>query len=168
MKKSVLFLFVFFLSFTLEAQITRTINGITLGKSSRQDVISMLGRQGVNYRTENGGLGIAAYGSFVFGQTEWQRVCYNFYNNIVYQICYEKRGNASENSTITLEYSAIRENLMRKYARYYSPLFPNDATFTDGRTNIHLGGGRPTIQQELYIWYTDAVLVKKHNEVFGF
>ena len=168
MKKLILLFVLLLVTLTIGAQITRTINGITLGKSTRQDVICYLNKKGISYRTEDGGLGVAGYGSFIFGNTEWQRFQCNFYNNIVYQICCEKRGLASEGSTIVLEYSAIRKILMEKYAHYYKPILPNDASFSDGKTNLHLGGGRPGAQQELYIMYTDAVLVKKHNEDMGF
>ena len=158
----------FFYNLNVDAQIIRTINGITLGKSTRRDVIRQFNHLGVYYQTEDGGLGISGYGSFYFGQTEWQRVRYNFYRNIVYQICYEKIGYAAEGSTIVLEYAAIRDFLMKKYQRYYKPIWPNDLSFSDGRTNLHLGGGKPGVKQELYIWYTDAALVKKHNNDLGF
>ena len=166
MKKIFLFFFLL-LSCSMEAQITRTINGITLGKSTRQDVIRFLQKNNTNYQTVEGGSAIAGYGLLYFGQTEWNKVCFRFYKNLVFQICYEKRGLASEGSTIVLEYAAIRQILMKKYSRYYHP-FPGSTSFSDGKTNLHLGGGTPGTTQEMYIWYTDAALVKKHNNDLGF
>ena len=106
---------------TFNKGINRNINGIVLGKSTKQDVINYLKRNKIQYEYDviAGSPAISYFKNVSFGGITWQFCSYSFLNNIVYEIGYTKavRTNIPK-ETIDTEHSFLMRELKRKYRDY--------------------------------------------------
>ena len=147
---------------TLQNGIRKVIDGITLGVSTKQDVIAHLKRRNMPYKYIEAGNVIMSFKDNVFGGVMWFAIYYRFSKNIVYKITYSKHANNDDvfNSNIDSEFSALSSSLYNKYKSYkavetYKRLLSNTVLFDDGKTEIELGKGFYEGSYLLNLIYTD-------------
>ena len=106
-------------------QITRTFWGVTLGKSTKAQVRSMLIKKGLGtVTTKSNGIWIVAKneeqgGKFSFGGHPWNSAVFDFYNGLLYEVIfsytiYQDLGKEK----IEEEYKSLKSSLDRKYGIY--------------------------------------------------
>lgn len=142
--------------------IRRSVDGITLGKSTKQDVIAHLKSKNMPYKFIEGNSVIMSFKDNSFGGVMWFAIYYRFCKNIVYKITYSKYANNSDvfNSNIDSEFSALNNSLYNKYKSYkaeetYKRLLSNTILFDDGITEIEIGKGYYQGSYLLNLVYTD-------------
>lgn len=145
--------------------INKNIWGITLGKSTKQDVWNYLDSMGVwHQELENGSI-TQTYKEFEFIGVYWDYVNYHFTNNKVYKISFVSK---ISRSYIKDYYKKLRDMLAEKYTisklKYttYSKIF----SINDNLTLIELKVGsydRNPTHTELIFKYTD--LRKKEEKL---
>ena len=160
-----------FVSNISEAQIKRNIDGVTLGVSTKQNVITHLKKKNLPYKYIEGGDVIMSFKDNTFGGVMWFAIYYRFHKNIVYKITYSKYANNSDvfNSSIDSEFSNLKSSLLRKYRPYitdskYERLLSNTILFHDRTTEIELGKGYYEGSYLLNLIKTDTHLQGKNFE----
>lgn len=166
MKKVLLLLLLTILSLTSFGQIKRNVDGITLGKTSKQEVVNYFKNRGIPYTFGN----IGAYNSVsskegrAFGGVSWQFNDYVLHNNIVFQVLYTKMsGDYITKEEIDLEFKSLFLSLQRKYGSYFKKSkSDNDTkTFSDSSIEIALRRGYYQNHYMFSIEYTDINLMHK-------
>lgn len=143
--------------------INRNLDGATLGKTTKQEIINQVKSNHLSYQLDENGKCVVVLGDYSFGGVSWHSIKYRFYNNILWQVVFSKTGNGPSGSTIVFDYSNLRSGLLRKYKEYYSPIFADDLSFSDGNTYIAVFGGKPEVDQKLQLRYSDASIQKIIN-----
>lgn len=137
--------------------INKHIWGISLGKSTKQDVVQYLDSIGIGYQKINNDSIIQVYDSFVFAGVYWNHAYYCFTNDVVYKIIFELK--SREHSKY---FSELKSLLARKYTK--SKKF--ESKYNDGRkfllkdsnTQIELDNSH---FKELIYKYIDTTLEKE-------
>lgn len=88
MKRFIYLLIGLFLCIFANAQIERTIDGITLGVSTRQDVLNHIKTLKLPY--EEKGDDISYIGDVTYANINWYGMNYHFYKNVVSKITFSK------------------------------------------------------------------------------
>lgn len=116
MKGSVVFGFLFLMSFSVNAQINRNIGGVILGETTKEEVKSHLLEKRNFYEDKDDGNAIQSVNEISFGGVLWSRVYYEFYKDILFRATFTKVVRGKENE-IRSKYKELRENLYRKYMK---------------------------------------------------
>ena len=125
--------------FSVNAQITTDIWGLTVGHSTKQDVRKVFKKNNYYYieNKEFNAFLLVSESGFRFGSIYWQQAIFGFYNDILMSVNFVLKPrslNSSEN-----DYSYLKEKLDKKYKSYC--IFEDDRTTTyeDGKTRIYIG-----------------------------
>lgn len=132
--------------------INKHIWGITLGKSTKQDVWNYLHSKGIWYsELENGSI-TQTQTEFEFVGVYWDYVNFHFTNDRVYKISFVSRINYN---SIDESFNKIKDMLANKYT--ISKNFGSSRNFSikDSSTLIELDTYRPGRYSELVFKYTD-------------
>ena len=121
MKRIICIYLLIFLPLVSIGQIRRVITGITLGKTTKQEAISILKQKGIPFVFGNTGVyeTIILKESSHFGGIEWFSTDYVLFDDIVFEINFTKWkcvGTSKQN--IDLEWNNIALGLQRKYGSY--------------------------------------------------
>lgn len=148
--------------------IRRTVDGITLGISTKQDVIAHLKSKNMPYKFIEGNNVLLSFKDNSFGGVMWFAIYYRFSKNIVYKITYSKYANNNDvfNTNIDSEFSALKNSLYDKYKPYkteetYKRLLSNTILFDDAKTEIEIGKGYYQGSYLLNLVYTDLYYQNK-------
>ena len=98
--------------------IARNIDGVILGKTTKQEIIYRLHNKKISYNidTSREVPVINCEGNILFGGIEWFYVSFFLYNNVVFRIDYSKGAKTgTTKASIDLEYSRLKDQLLRKY-----------------------------------------------------
>lgn len=135
--------------------INKYIWGITLGKSTKQDIWNYLDSKDLWHQELKNGSITQVYKSFEFAGIFWNYVNYKFTNNKVYEITFvcNTKGSAEE------YFSILKNMLMTKYtiSKGYNIECPTKLYIIDSNTLIEL----ILDYSSLYLTYTDLRLAKK-------
>lgn len=101
-------------------RIARNINGITLGVSTQQDVISKLKARRMEYTEYADGYVIISNGKHYYMGIEWEAVMYKFYQNKVWAIIYITGDKKGAGNNLPSLRSTVTKACNKKYRRFYS------------------------------------------------
>lgn len=153
---------------TSQNGIRRIVDGITLGKTTKQEVISILKKKGMKYSLQNiNGIPIIEIDEYnTFGGNSWQHIFYYLYNNIVFQIDFSKEiKNGGDKTSIDLEYSNIEMSLIKKYGEYREKGSSDQdyytTVFNDKLTEVRMAKGNYQGYYHFSLSYCDLELYKK-------
>ena len=119
--------------------IVRTIDGITLCLSTKNDVVKFLKDRGRKYTIaehEDNLTIVISNGDIVYNGFKWAAISYNLYNNVVYQISYLGRDDKTNN---LVNYQKMRDYYMTQYGNYHKS-FPDGERFSDKFTYLTILG----------------------------
>ena len=133
MKKILFFILVYIQPILVDAQIRRTIDGVTLNKTTKQEIVSMFKRNHKSFQIKDNGQTVRSSETVTFAGITWDEVCYVFINEKVWKIVYLKSGRDNYREFLSDGYY-LKQNLFNKYRKYYIP--NSDTDFSDGRTHI--------------------------------
>lgn len=120
-------------------RIVRTIDGITLCLSTKNDVIKYLKNRGRKYTIaehEDNLTIVISNGDIVYNGFKWAAIAYNLYNNVVYQISY-LGGDDKTNNLVSFQ--KMRDYYMNLYGNYHES-FPDGERFSDKFTYLIILG----------------------------
>lgn len=140
MSKIMLLTVFFTVGIYMNAQIRKTIMGVTIGASTKSAVFNKLTNQGYTFSEEPQALNIheAEYAGY-----EWQIIKFCYLNNILYKVEFTNpkvpgesywMGNVTPQTTI---FENIKIALSSKYSRYLK-----NGIFSDGTTQIKFSKGQ--------------------------
>lgn len=139
MKKILLLAMAMLLAVAAHAQIQNQIWGLTLGKSTRQDVRNVLEEKGLTIHELDGGLGASPdEGLITFGSCTWSTAVFGFYQGQLKFVAFSRYWGESDDATNT--YYQLKDKLDAKYSSYYISLLEGveDAVYADGVVKIDL------------------------------
>lgn len=147
-------------------QIKRNIDGIILGKTTKQEVADYFNNKGIPYKFGNIGTynAVSSKEGRAFGGVSWEFNDYVLFNNVVFQVLYTKMtGNYTTKEEIDLEFESLFLSLKRKYGSYFisSKSDKDTKEFSDSSVRISLRRG---LYQDHYMFsidYTDIKLMEK-------
>ncbi len=160
-----------FLSFSLfaDAQIKRNFDGLVLGKTSREEVVSNLRSKSLFPKDADGGKAIRAVGKIAFAGVVWDVVKYFFINDKLYKILYIKYYDDRPVDYINLDeaYLKIRNGLLKKYTNQKSPSsgvkVPNNLFLKSKDTTVEIEK-RCEQRNYLRLRYTDINLNRQSKQ----
>lgn len=168
MKKSLCIFLLSTFSLLSLGQIKRNIDGIILGKSTKQEVVNYFNKKGIPYKFNNIGTynAVSSKDGRAFGGVSWQFNDYVLYNNVVFRVEYSKmsgQGLTITSEEIDLEFEDLFLALKRKYGSYFKSSKSDKDTkvFSDSSVSITLSRG---LYQDHYMFsidYTDIKLIEK-------
>ena len=127
---------------TINAQINTHIWGLTIGKSTKQQVKNVLLQKGYRYEKVNNKTNVQAYcispkDGIYFGGSNWEYVFFNFYKNILYCIGFQ---NEKYNSAVDIysTFDLLKNRLNQKYSSYITNSDYYEIDYNDGETWIWL------------------------------
>lgn len=140
--KRFLFLILLFSHICSYGQINRSFWGVTLGKSSKQQVNNTLVQKGFFVETEPDGSLCIHVNNVNFGGAVWTYVSFSFVNGFLSQIWFQ---NNETQSPIYIfdSYDKVKRNLDTKYRNLSLPISSDEQCikqcyYTDGTTDILL------------------------------
>lgn len=157
-----------FVQISCYSQISRTIWGMTLGKSSKQQVRTRLKNKGYIVQKEpNGSLSVKV-DNINFGGAVWTYVSFSFVNGFLSQVWFQ---NNEIESPIRVDdtYEKIEMSLDKKYQKYRLnvPAYDDGYTmshYSDSKTNITLVLGTYHNTRYVSLSYEDDYLKEKQNQ----
>lgn len=170
MKKYLLIAILSLASIVSSAQINRTFWGTTLGKSTKNQVRTVLVNRGFYVQTEPDGSLAVKKNNLQFGGAYWSYVSFSFVNGYLSQIWFQ---NNELESPVNLDtvYSKVKISLDKKYHQYYFDIPTNDpnniwSNYSDGKSSILLGVRKdgPSSIKYISLSYKDEYLsnMKSH------
>ena len=167
MKRYLIVILIQFVSIYCFSQINRTIWGVTLGQSSKQQVSTMLIRKGYTVKNEDDGSLSIKVQSVDFGGGIWSYVAFDFVGGYLSQITFQ---NNEYDSPININdtYKKVKSLLDTKYRKYYIGTPPgyiitDISDYSDGKTTIYLAIGNNK-GRFVNITYRDDYLDKKRQQ----
>ena len=168
MKKNICILLLSILPLISFGQIRRNLDGVTLGKTTKQEVVDYFRNKGIPYSFSKIGTynAVSSKDGRAFGGVSWQFNDYVLYNNIVFQVIYTKMSGSGLTITkeeIDLEFNSLFLSLKRKYGSYFKSSKSNKDTkeFSDSSVSISLRRGYYQGHYMFSIEYTDRNLMEK-------
>ena len=138
-------------------RISRDVDGITLGLSTKQDVIRQLKNRGRKYDINepiDDYTVIISNGKATFQGVTWAAIAYKILNNKVYQISFLGRGGDDAGSTNdVVDYVKLRDYYASIYGKYHKS-YTEGEHFSDKITYIFITGAKP--QKELVLTFADV------------
>ncbi len=142
---------------SINAQITRDILGLTLGKSSQQQVVKIMKDKGYYVEYIDDGIAVATDNGFIFGGITWQGLSIGFYKNILYMICLVKSNDTSSRlSDVYSTFELLKAKLNNKYLSYKNIDDEYHVTYNDPMTHISLSINESPNDMFLVLTYTDV------------
>ena len=142
MKKVLLLIVLSFSSIYCFAQINRVFWGVTLGRSTKQQVRNALVQKGYTVKTEPDGSLCVNVNNVNFGGAYWTYVSFSFVDDKLYQVWFQ---NNEEQSPIKIDdtYDKLKTNLDKKYGTFVFQVQPTEGTekvsnYTDTKTLVSL------------------------------
>ncbi len=124
------------------AQINRVFWGVTLGRSTKQQVRNALVQKGYTVKTEPDGSLCVNVNNVNFGGAYWTYVSFSFVDDKLYQVWFQ---NNEEQSPIKINdtYGKLKTNLDKKYGTFNFHVQPTEGTekvsnYTDTKTLVSL------------------------------
>lgn len=148
--------------------IKRTIGGVVLGKTTKQEVVAMLKKKGysLNYDNFDGTPIVYVHQNVYYGGYLWNGLNYYFHDNIVFQIKYSifvEKG--SDTSSIENGFSKIETSLLKKYSTYKTQGIPYPGSqtsfFRDEKTKVEISKGESKNICYLSLEYKDIRLYER-------
>jgi hypothetical protein len=149
MKKVILSLLVCLTYFCAFSQINKTIWGVTIGKSTKNQVLTILKNQGFKNigELEDDGFYITDYsgeGKIRFGGIPWESMHFCFFNGKLYRIDFYRTFNYRDGYSNSFVKNTVISALSKKYSDYYF-----DSTEENNRKEV---------------WYYDNVIAINFSE----
>ena len=141
---------------TAQTRIIRVIEGITLGSSTKEDIIKQLKNKGRKYdisEDSNNFTVIISNGMIIYQNVAWSAIAYKLFNNIVYQISFLGSGNSAGSAKDVMEYVKLRDYYVSIYGKYHQSM-PEGEHFEDKVTLLFIIGAEP--HKELSLHFADA------------
>lgn len=143
-------------------RINRFINGISLGNSTKQDVIKLLNSNGREYEiSEHEITGnfdkitmIYSNGYIHYYGVTWDALAYKLFKNTVYQVSFIKRGDNNNESSNVLDFVKLRDYFLDIYGNYHQSS-PEGVFFSDKVTSLFVHGGDSQKRKALFLDYFD-------------
>ena len=168
MKRSLCIVLLSIISLTSIGQIRRNLDGIILGKTTKQEVVNYFNNKGIPYMFNTIGTynAVSSKEGRTFGGVSWQFNDYVLYNNIVFQVTYTKmsgKGLTITKDEIDLNFNSLFLSLKRKYGSYFKSSKSDKDTkeFSDSSIRITLRRGFYQDHYMFSIEYTDIKLMEK-------
>lgn len=118
--------------------IKRNFDGIILGVSNKDEVISYLKKINLPYTIESDGNQITVRQNNIYlGGIAWNYLSYVFINGVVVTIVYIKNTKEQYEGEYLAEFEIIKRNLFNKYRQYYIPGDDYSLNFSDEKTSIN-------------------------------
>lgn len=163
-----LFLTLLFVPILCFAQINKTIWGVTLGKSTKQQVKTMLVNKGYTVRVEPDGSLYVDVNNISFGGAYWTYIAFSFVDGKLYQVWFQ---NNEKQSPVKIEeaFKKTKNFLNEKYIHYSVEARPSDtieevSDFADGKTYVSLMINRYHYQRYISLSYADLQLDNLKNK----
>lgn len=164
MRKFIIIFFLFIIPLYSFGQIKRNIDGIILGKSTKQEVVNYLKNRKLPYSFKK----VGVYNAILcnvprsFGGVSWHSTIYIFYNNLVFQVSYSNTDYHLLKKEIDLCFVNLSMALQRKYSQYKITSSDRDnIEYKDSHTSIKLNRGYFENHYTLDVDYTDYQLMEK-------
>ena len=139
-------------------RIKRFINGISLGISTKQDVIKQLNNNGREYEVyepiKDYTVIISNGNIHLYGVT-WEAIAYKLFKSIVYQISFLKSGDNDNESGNVIDFVKLRDYFISIYGNYHESL-PEGEHFSDKNTYLFIVGGDAKIRKDLSLHFADV------------
>lgn len=124
------------------AQINRVFWGVTLGRSTKQQVNNVLFRKGYTVETEPDGSLCVNVNNVNFGGAYWTYVSFGFVDNKLFQITFQNNEKQSPGK-IDDTYNKLKTNLDKKYGSFILRVQPKEGTgkasyYSDTKTLVSL------------------------------
>ena len=169
MKRFLIVVLLFFIALDGFSQINRTIWGVTLGKSTKQQVRTVLIEKGYNVDIDpDGSLAVRVY-NVVFGGAHWTYISFSFVNGYLSNITFQ---NNEQQSPVRIEntYEKLKESLNKKYSFYRLSLPGADddghvlTCYSDGKTSLVLDLSYFRSRRYISLFYEDEELQLKKRQ----
>ena len=142
---------------TLESSIpiNKNIWGISLGKTTKQDLFKHFNSEGLHYRELENGSVAQVYSDFEFAGVYWDYAYCCFTNNRIYKIIFVAKSDSDKN-----DFYKLRSMLATKYtvSKNFDSKYPDVFSITDSKSKIELDNSH---YKEVRYKYIDLVLEKK-------
>ena len=127
---------------TIYAQINTNIWGLTVGKSTKQQVKNVLRNKGYSVEVlYDGTIAIAPKSGVYFGGQLWERTYFAFYKNTLSQVAFQTDNESSFNNVYSVFY-VLSNKLKEKYGRYYK--------FSEEDKYFYFDDGNNTVSISIY------------------
>lgn len=142
---------------TLESNIpiNKNIWGISLGKTTKQDLFKHFNSEGLHYRELENGSVAQVYSNFEFAGVYWDYAYCCFTNNRIYKIIFVAKSDSDKN-----DFYKLRSMLATKYtvSKNFDSKYPDVFSITDSKSKIELDNSH---YKEVRCKYIDLNLEKK-------
>ena len=165
MKKILLIALLLFVSFEAFSQITRTIWGVSLGNSSKQQVRNMLVNKGYYVESSRDGTLSISDDSIFFGGCVWNCVTFAFVDGKLSDVMFQ---NNDKNIDVFSTYRNLDKTLSNKYKSFLKqvPLNLNGSdsdsdnwmTISDRDTRVYLATKKQSGINFIILQYEDSML----------
>lgn len=149
---------------TANAQISRTFWGVTLGKSTRNEVRTMLVQKGYKIHTMPDESYAINGDNVYFGGASWTFISFSFVNGYLSQVWFQ---NNDIQSPIDVDkvYDKLEKNLSDKYTKYHLDIPSNEegtkwCNFSDDKTLVVIAISQDKIRKYISLWYQDENLAQ--------
>lgn len=159
---------------TVNAQISQTIWGVTLGKSTQNQVKIMLERKGYKIQIMPDGSYAIDVDNVSFGGAYWSWVNFSFVNGYLSEVWFQ---NNARQSPIDLDkvYDKLQKTLNDKYLQYHLDIQPSGITkkssfYSDNHTVVVLSVWQSDYREFISLSYEDENLtqtkkIQEYNEL---
>lgn len=164
MKKIVIIFLLFITSLCSYGQIKRNIDGITLGKSTKQEIVNYLKKRKIPYSFEKVGVynAILCNTTRNFGGVSWSSTIYILYDNLVFKVSYSSSDYDMLKEEMDLSFGSLSMALQRKYSQYKIASSDRDnIDYQDSHIKITLSRGYIENHYTFGIAYADLQLMEK-------
>lgn len=165
MKRLLTLLLLITLFLGANAQISRSFWGVTLGRSSKQQVKTMLVQKGYRINIEPDGSYAVNANNVAFGGATWSYISFCFVGNILSEVWFQ---NNEKQSPVNINhvFEKLSKSLYGKYARFHLETTSDEyvekcSDFSDGRTSLSLSIQSYHSLRYVSLSYGDENLSKK-------
>lgn len=137
MKRILFTLISLILCFIANAQITNKIWGLTLGTSTRAEVVNVMKTRNMKVSQDNPDRLTYRSSSFRFGGAVWNYINLEFHKDKLVSIGFYNFSNNNED--LTRSYESLINSLDKKYSKYNTEKEATRAYYTDKNTSISAG-----------------------------
>lgn len=154
------------------AQINRVFWGVTLGKSTKQQVKNTLVKKGYKVKTEPDGSICVNVNNVNFGGAYWTYISFSFVSDKLYQVWFQ---NNEIQSPVRIDntYAKLKSSLDKKYSAFINNVHSIEGTekvsdYADTKTYVSLRLGSYHNQRYISLSYEDLgsydVKIKKESD----
>lgn len=164
MKKLILSLLICFCAnLTISAQIQRTFFGLTLGVSTRSDVVKFYKEHNVTFDENNENNYVP---NLQFGGHKWANVYFQVSDNKLYGVSFLDNELNNTQETLKITWDNLSNALYSKYSQYYNNYVstPDKTVYMDGNTMIYISIGETMGFSTLGLLYIDQKELNKQQE----